>query len=115
MRIDPLTKEQFEPKRIGQRFANPQNRIKFHNLNSKNFRQSEAFVNKPLHTNHRICIELLRGKKEATFHSEYLLGKGFSLGIVTHYENYNGKNERAVYGYIWINLENDQIKIIKLP
>ena len=114
MRKDPLTKEEFEPKRISQRFANPQNRIKYHNLNAKTLRHSAAFVNKPLHINHRICNELLLGKKEAIFHKQFLLGKGFSFGVHTHYERYDGKNQYAIYLYIWIPLENEQIKIIKL-
>jgi hypothetical protein len=114
MVTDPLTKQLFEPKRITQRFATPANRIKFYNESAKALRQQEAYVNKPLRTNHRICIELLQNSKEGLFHQQFLLGKGFSFQLITHYTDYQGKRERAIYNFIWIAMDNDQIKIIKL-
>lgn len=113
MRKDPLTNLEFEPKRISQRFENPQNRIKYHNLAAKKLRHSVAYVNRPLHKNLKVMNELLEGKTEALFHKQFLFGKGFSFGVHTHYELYNGKTEKAVYQYIWMVIENEQIKIIK--
>ena len=114
MLTDPLTKQEFYPKRISQRFATPQNRIKYHNDKAKKLRHSSAYINKPLHINHRILIELLEGKKEAVFHKQFLIGKGFSFSVNTHIEDYNGKKRYAIYEFVIISLENEQIQIIKI-
>ena len=116
MIIDPLTQEQFEPKRISQRFANAVNRIMWHNQKAQKLRHFESGIDKPLKKNHKICMELLppgAEKKEAVVHKQYLLGKGFSFGIVTNYTNHNNKAYPAIYSYLLVTLENDQIKIIQ--
>jgi hypothetical protein len=111
-RQDLLTMEEFTPTRINQKFANAQNRIKFYNQRANEFRHSIAYISKPMNLNIKILNALMRGKKEFIVHKQYLLGKGFSMGIYTHIENYEGKNQFAIHKYITIPMSNDQIKII---
>jgi hypothetical protein len=40
-------------------------------------------------------------------------GKGFHFGVHTHIEHLNGRNYNAVYGYIVIPGEKEQIKIVR--
>lgn len=115
MIVDPLTKEQFEPKRITQRFSKPENRIKFHNEKAKILRRYEAVIDKPLKRTHRILLELLppgKEKKECIYHKEFLLGKGISFGVFTQMKEHDGKSFSAIYNYIFIALDKEQIKII---
>jgi len=110
---DLLTGEAFVPQRINQVFANSNNRIAYHNKKANELRHSAAFINKPLHVNLRVLNDLLKNKKERTFHKQYLLGKGFSFSVHNHVNSYEGKNHYAVYQYTVVNLGDDQIKIIK--
>lgn len=112
-KTDLLTGEQFLPKRRNQRFLSSQNRIKFHNIKAAEIRIAKSFIDKPLHLNYRILNSIMKGKNETFFHKQFLLGKGFYFGVQTHIENYKGKNCIAVYNYIVIPHENDQIKIVR--
>jgi hypothetical protein len=113
MKKDLLTGELFEPRRSNQNFANPQNRIKYYNEKAKKQRQKIAYINKPLQKNLSILDELCSNKNEAVFHKQYLLGKGFSFGVFTHYDSYQDKNYRACYQYLIIPFTNEQIKIVR--
>ncbi len=112
-RYDLLTKEEFVPSRITQKFAKAENRIRYYNLKATEFRHSIDYINKPLLKNIKILNELMMRKNEATFHLQYLKGKGFSTTIHSHIEQINGKNHFAIHRYILILLENEQIKIVK--
>lgn len=112
-RKDLLTGEVFTPKRINQRFATPSNRIKYYNDKANQMRYDLARINKPLLKNLKILNELMINKSEAKFHKQFLIGKGLAFGLHTHYEKYDGKIEIAIYDYIIIQLENQEIKIIK--
>jgi hypothetical protein len=111
-RQDLLTKEEFIPSRINQKFAKAQNRIKFYNDRANEFRHSISYISKPLYTNIKILNALMKGKKEAAFHKQFLLGKGFSIGLHTHLELYENKNQFAIHKYIILPMANEQIKII---
>ncbi len=111
---DLLTGELFTPKRINQRFSSPANRIMYYNNQANELRHKADFVNKPLHLNHRILNELLTDKEEITLHKQFIMGKGFSFGVHTHFEEYDGKYLYAIYNYLWITLEEEQVKFIKI-
>jgi hypothetical protein len=111
-RQDLLTKEEFTPTRINQKFAKSENRIKYYNEKANELRHSLAYVNKPLHHNIRILNEIMMGKKEAIFHKQFMLGKGFSVGVHTHVKKFGDKNEYAIYNYIIIPQANEQLKIV---
>ena len=111
-RQDLLTNEDFVPSRINQKLAKAENRIKYYNDKANEFRHSIAYLSKPIQQNIRILNELMKGKKDAAFHKQFLLGKGFSMGVYTHIEQYDSKNQFAIHTYIILPVANEQIKII---
>lgn len=111
-RQDLLTQEEFTPSRINQKFANARNRIKFYNDRANEFRHSIAYISKALNLNIRILNSLMKDRKDLIIHKQYLLGKGFAMGIHTHIEQYNGNKQFAIHKYIIIPLANDEVKII---
>ena len=112
-RRDLLTKEEFVPSRITQKFAKPENRIKYYNNKANEYRHSVAYINRPLQSNIRLLIELMNDKTEAVFHKEFMLGKGYDINFHTHVEKHEGKKEFAVHDYLLLFIGNDQVKIIK--
>lgn len=112
-KTDPFTGEVFIASRSNQLFAKDENRIKYNNLKAKELRNKRSFVDKPLHTNLRILNELMASKTEIVLHRQFLLGKGYTVDVFTHYEEINGKNQHAVYEFVLIPLPNEQIKILR--
>ena len=112
-KTDPLTGEIFTAYRTNQVFATDENRIRFNNLKAKELRESKSQIDKPLLNNFRILNELMAGKKEEVFHKQFLLGKGYSFLVLTHYEEFNGKRFMAVYNFIIVPQEGDNIKIVR--
>ena len=112
-RKDLLTGETFVPQRINQRFVCPENRIIYYNDKANKIRHHLSVINKPLLAQWRILTELLSGKPEAVFNKQFLLGKGISFELFTNYDKYDGKTVNAIYEYIIIKLNDEQIKIIK--
>ncbi len=108
-RNDLLTGEAFYPSRITQKFACADNRIKYHNRKANQLRHSVMFVNSPLHKNLRILNEIMDGKEKGSFHRQYLLGKGYSFEVLTHYYEMEGKRFPCVYNYLMVVAENDKL------
>jgi hypothetical protein len=106
---DLLTGESFIPRRITQKFARAENRIKFHNQKANKLRHSVMFVNTPLQKNLRILNEIMLGKSKGVFHKQYLLGKGYSFDVLTHYENFEEKRTACIYHFTIQVGENDQL------
>ena len=107
-RIDLQTGEYFIPKRINQKFACPENRIKYYNEKANDLRQHLSKFNKPLLKNFRILSDI----GEGVFDKEFMLGKGFSFGLFTHYEEYDKINYPCIYNFRIDILENGKLKII---
>ncbi len=111
-RKDLLTGEEFEPKRINQKFAFAINRVTYHNRKASELRQILSYLSTPLFVNIRILIELMKDKDEATFHKQFLIGKGFDFAVHNNVIRIDGKNHFAIYHFAVIPLGNDQIKIV---
>lgn len=109
---DPLTGEEFIQKKSTQRFAKPENRIKFYNNKFVETRRQLNGFNTPLRRNFCILRKLMDGKKEVSHHKEFLLGQGYCFGVFTNYKMYGGKSYPAVYNYILIDAGNSMLKII---
>lgn len=109
---DLLTGEEFQPKKISQKFKNAQNRIAYHNKIANEQRKKNAKLDKPLHKNLKILNELMVGKNEATFHDQFLLGKGFDFSVHNRMALYNNANYFCVYQYIKTH-NNNYTKIIR--
>lgn len=110
---DLLTGVKFNPSRINQRFQTPANRIQYYNRKAKKIRLMKSQYDKPLHKNYLILTELLEGKNEVVYHKQYLLGKGYHLGVYTHLKEYNGKNCFAIYEFLIVTNNSDDIKFIR--
>ncbi len=100
MKIDPLTGEEFEPKRSNQRFACPENRIKYHNDNANRKRKKREFINKPLRKNGKILDYWMKGKDKATFHYEFLRGAGYDFYVYNSTCVVENKTGYCLYDYI---------------
>ena len=112
-RQDMLTFEDFEATRNTMKFANATNRIKYHNIKARELRDSISYINKPLHQNLKILNALMLNKTEAVFHKQFLLGCGFKFGVHTSVELYEKQNQYAIYNYILVPIDANQIKIIR--
>lgn len=97
--IDPYNLQEFTPNRSNQRFSCPQNRVKYHNEKAKKIRRSKSFIDSKTHRNFCILSELMEGYDEREFHRQFLLGKGFTFGVVTHFVVINEVNRPCFYDY----------------
>ncbi|GAB3721009.1 hypothetical protein [Flavobacterium koreense] len=105
-RKDPLTGEEFVPKKISQRFASSENRVKFNNRKANEERKETADIDKPLHLNRKILKQLMGDEKEKTFHKEFLLGKGIDFRLATNAVIIDKIVRYGIYKFIYIF--NDQ-------
>lgn len=112
-KIDPFTGEKFVPKRSNQIFASSNNRIKYNNQRAGQFRKDIEWIIKPTMKNFKILEDLLKNQKENIFHKEYLLGKGYSFDIITHYDSYEENQYPCLLDYMIIKLNSEKIKIRK--
>ena len=101
-RKDPLTGEEFVPKKISQRFATSENRIKFNNHKANTVRKKRSYIDTPLHLNHRILEQLMCNEKQKTFHKEFLLGKGIDFRVATHVITIDNISRYCLYQFIYI-------------
>lgn len=111
---DPYTQNHFVPNRSNQKFESKKSRQDFHNEVAKKIRHSLAEFNRPLYINYKVLSELMVNAKDATYHKEYLKGKGIDFTIHTHSDVFEDKTYGAIYNFILIKLENEKIRIIKL-
>ena len=98
-RNDLLTNEQFFAGRITQKFARPANRIKWHNRKATKLRHSVAHINKPLYQNLKILHEIMAETMKKKFHREWLAGKGFNYGVMTHFIEGNDEQRKCIYDF----------------
>jgi len=114
MKTDPYTLTQFNPKRSNQKFESVANRIAFHNKKAKELRDRKKAVDSHLEKNRKILEELLKEEKMVIKSKEFLLGKGFNFGYITHTVYYNGLTLKCIYHFGFIQHDNLNIKLIKL-
>jgi len=112
-KTDPLTGEQFMPKKSSQRFASSANRIKFNNDLSSKLRQETAYINTPIKKNHRLLKKLMGNKKEAEFSFDFMEGAGYDFRVSNHHETIDGINQPCIYEFLIIkNMITKTLKII---
>jgi hypothetical protein len=98
-RNDLLTQEQFLARRITQKFARAENRIRFHNRLATKLRHSVQHINKPLHQNLKILNEVMKNITKKKLHRQWLLGKGFNFGVMTHYIEVGEEQRKCIYDF----------------
>ena len=111
---DLLTGEDFIKKRINQRFASAENRVRYYNRQANYIRHSLSYINKPLYNNFKVLCGVMGAKSEGNYNKFFLEGRGLHFGVFTHYKNYEGVTHKAIYDFIIIPTGNDNIKIIKM-
>jgi hypothetical protein len=113
---DPLTGEEFEPKRINQKFATPANRIKYNNMKASKLNRERAFFDKPCRKSHVILKSLYNPDSENIYNMYLLEGKGVD------FKAWNNMVDTKEYGklYAFYNFairripDTDNIQIIKV-
>lgn len=104
----------FQKRRANQRYCSRACRLMANNeLALANYRK-RAFIEKPQRNNFTILESLgLQAGEEITKHKEWLNGKGYNHGIISHYQNSQDKSYPAIYNYILIYGDDSLVKIIK--
>lgn len=113
LRKDLLTGEEFYG-RINQNFKSTSNRVRFYNEKANKIRHSKRDYDNKLHRNFLIMNEILGKNKSGSFHKEFLIGKGYSLGVFTHLASYENQNRYAIYNHLIIPEGESIFKIVKI-
>ena len=114
MRRDPLTKEEFEPKRTNQRFANPENRINYHNEIAREKRKLTSKVNYTLTRNWNIILKQLDGKRKVMRSYEFMLGAGFDFDYFQRQYHINDSVFCRIYNCIYLINDDDMVRLGKV-
>lgn len=109
---DLLTLEDFQPRRLNQKFSCKENRVKYNNNKANKLRNHLKPINNPLLNNFRILKALLNDEKEKIFHRQFLLGRTYDFSKTTHLAKWGDKMHYALYDYILIQLDNEMVKVI---
>jgi hypothetical protein len=104
---DLFTKEEFEPKRSNQKFANAKNRQDYHNTKANKLRKAKAFMDKPVSQNFKILDELMEGKATLEESQDFLRGKGYNRKIYHRTVRINGQTGYLIYNYILIYTDSN--------
>jgi len=96
---DPLTGEIFTPKKVTQRFKNPENQIKWNNNLQSQRRQSLGVILRPLQKTHRILTTALGRKEYVRLHREWLKGAGADMTLFTHIESVNSERFHSIFNF----------------
>jgi hypothetical protein len=111
---DPLTGEDFMPKRVNQRFASASNRKKFNNQQANQLRKKRAIIYGPINETHLLLIRLMEGKKESVYSYDFLEGYGIQFKLFTHFITIEGIRHNCVFEFILIiDNTNKSVKIIR--
>lgn len=104
----------FLPNRSDQLFCSKNCRIKFNNDKNNAIRHKLDFINKPLLKNFKILENLMRGKKEAIFHIQFLKGKDFDTKLNTNLVEGKEYPLIGVYNYTIDYIKNsNNVKITR--
>jgi len=71
-------------------------------------RDAKAFIDKPLQKNHRILIELIKPQETKVIAKDFLLGKGYDMMVMSHYEKFDEKMCPALYNFIFTEILSDK-------
>jgi hypothetical protein len=104
---DLLTGEEFEPKRITQRFARKANQTKYNNLKASRERQQNKYIDDKLRTNKRVLDKLMKGKTTEVFPMLQLERMGYHFNVINHIKVIDRVQYWAIYKY---RLEFDNAK-----
>jgi len=112
--IDPLTGEEFLPKRSNQKFANRENQIRYNNLIAAEERHAKAKSRKILDNNRKVLKRILGDCNEILKTLDYLEGAGLDFGYNTNTITIDGIIWICVDDYAYTMIGKNLFKIIKL-
>lgn len=113
-RVCPHSKIEFIPKRSNQKFATKECRVAYHNDINNSIRKKMAYINKPLFKNYKVFSELLSGRNEGTFHSQFLIGKGVSFEVFTNLKKFKNNYVYAVFEFWYYKIDDFNFKIKRI-
>lgn len=115
IRKDPLTGEEFVPKKTSQRFATAANRIKFNNSQAAALNKERAFIDMPCKQSHRILKAIYNPKFDNIHNKHKLEGMGLRYDAFNRIVDSKYGKISAYYDYaIRIIHNTDNVQIIKL-
>ena len=106
--------KEFCPKRNNQKFANDEYRVAYHNHRNNLLRLERAKVDRVLHKNHKILVELMDDAKQKRFKKDFLEGKGFSFNVLTGFHKYGEHWVHKLYNYIMFQSKDNTLTVIKI-
>ncbi|WP_299095348.1 hypothetical protein [uncultured Winogradskyella sp.] len=112
--IDPLTGEEFVPKRSNQKFASRENQIRYNNLQAAKERQAKAKTRKILNSNRKALQKVLGPNDEIVRSLDFLKGAGLDLQYCTHTIRINNLNWTCIDDYAYALIDTNIFKIVKL-
>ena len=110
---DPLTQEFFIKKRTNQKFAKPENRIRYNNFKARRKRAAKSHIDKLLDRNRTVLERILNGKDEATVSKDFLLGSGFFFGYFQYQRSIESIPYSGIYEFGIARIRDGVFKIIK--
>jgi len=113
-RLCPYSNQEFIPKRSNQKFVSKEARINYHNDKNNAIRKRTAFINKPLMKNYKILCELMADKREGVYHSQFLIGKGFSFKVFTNLKKYKDGYAYAIFEFWFYKIDEFNFKVKKI-
>lgn len=111
---DPLTGQEFVPKRSNQKFASRENQIRYNNLKAKEIRKAKSKTRKILDTNIKVLQIVLGPFSEIVRSYDYLLGAGLNFGFNTHTMKIDGNTWTCIDDHAYALIDTNTFKIIKL-
>jgi len=112
--IDPLTGEEFVPKRSNQKFASRENQIKYNNIKAAKERNAKALTENILNANRKVLQRILGSKSEVIKSYDFMDGAGLNFGFNTHTMKIRDINWICVHDYAYALVNTNAFKIIKL-
>ncbi|MCA0131759.1 hypothetical protein [Winogradskyella alexanderae] len=112
--IDPLTGEEFVPKRSNQKFASRKNQIRYNNLKAAEERQAKAKTRKILDSNRKVLQWVTGPNDEVERSMDFLKGAGLNFQYFTHKIKIQGVTWTCIDDYAFALINKNTFKIIKL-
>lgn len=111
---DPLTGEDFIPKRNNQRFASRKNQVRFNNDLALKRKEYKCEILRQLENNWKALRNTLGNYSIIECSEEFLRGAGIHFGYITHSIMRNGNRWNCVFNYAYLKKDKECIKVIRL-
>ena len=76
-------------------------------VKQKKIRHNKSSIDRKLHRNYCIIIELIKDNEIINCSKDFLLGKGFDFGVLTHFNEYNNNRYPSIYDFMFYEKDNE--------